>query len=118
MSVCPNGHRSRPSLALADCPKCGSQGLAMRMANCPVCNEPPLRHQITLQWLPTGRPMIPLCTGEKSLGEQCVLEVDFGKGDGQMSFDFDSHGTLRAEPAEVIAQRIGVPTADGGVLGS
>lgn len=116
VSVCPNGHRSRPSWALADCPRCGSQGIALRMENCPVCNEPALRHQITLQWLPVGRPMVPVCAGEHSLGEQCVLEVDFGLGDGQMAFDFDGHGTLRAASPEEIARAMGEPEADRGLL--
>jgi hypothetical protein len=38
--VCSQGHKWAPQLALAKCPGCSSQVLALRLINCPVCNEP------------------------------------------------------------------------------
>lgn len=73
---CLLGHRWSPSLAVAKCPGCGGQILAVQKTNCPVCNEPVTKTSLRSDFVGRGAGVSPRCLGQKPLGESVDLEME------------------------------------------
>jgi len=78
---CGNEHRWPAQLALAKCPGCSGQILAVRLQNCPMCNEPIAKTSIRTDLIyrdpvrRTGMPIVAMCQGQVSQGEVQVIEL-------------------------------------------
>jgi hypothetical protein len=75
---CLNGHRWKPTVAIATCPGCGSPALMVKMENCPTCNEPVENFSLRSDHVPMGAGIAPRCKKVLPYGE--TMDIGLKRG--------------------------------------
>lgn len=72
---CLSGHYWPAILALAKCPGCSGNVIAVKKSNCPFCNEPITRTVLRSDFVPAGAGIASRCQGQPVIGESLDVEM-------------------------------------------